>query len=264
MNDQPGRRLHTSHAVEFFADSERLITNVAAFLAEGLRQGQPAIVISNEFQRAAIQMKLTAAGIDVDRARHAGDLTLADHREMLALVSPEGVLDQDGFNAQAGRLLEQTVRGRPSVTVRIYSDVVDALWQQGRSEAALQLEMLWNELAEVHAFSLLCAYAIGHFYKQTELFDAIQRQHSEVAASAGRVDMALPQLPRSRRVTQREAEVLRRMALGHSNKDIAAALNISVKTVEAHKAHAMRKLGLVERADVVRFAVIHGWLHGGE
>jgi DNA-binding NarL/FixJ family response regulator len=61
-------------------------------------------------------------------------------------------------------------------------------------------------------------------------------------------------------ISEREAEVLRRMALGHSNKDIAAALGLSVKTVEVHKANAMRKLGLRGRIDVVRYAVLQGWL----
>ena len=54
--------------------------------------------------------------------------------------------------------------------------------------------------------------------------------------------------------------MLRLMALGHSNKEIALALDVSVKTVEVHKANAMRKLGLRGRIDVVRFAVLQGWL----
>lgn len=61
-------------------------------------------------------------------------------------------------------------------------------------------------------------------------------------------------------ITEREASVLRLMAIGHSNKDIANALDIAVKTVEVHKANAMRKLDLRGRIDVVRYAVLNGWL----
>ena len=61
-------------------------------------------------------------------------------------------------------------------------------------------------------------------------------------------------------LTPREAEVLRLVARGHSNKECAAALEISVKTVETHKAHAMAKLGLGSRAALVRFAAAQGWL----
>lgn len=61
--------------------------------------------------------------------------------------------------------------------------------------------------------------------------------------------------------TERESEVLRLIASGHSNKEIAARLSLSVKTVEAHKANAMRKLGLNGRIDIVKYALLQGWLH---
>lgn len=61
-------------------------------------------------------------------------------------------------------------------------------------------------------------------------------------------------------LTPREEEVLRRVAWGYSNKEIAARLELSVKTVETHKTNAMHKLGATSRIDVVRFAVLNGWL----
>ena len=61
--------------------------------------------------------------------------------------------------------------------------------------------------------------------------------------------------------SERESEVLRLIASGYSNKEIAARLSVSVKTVEAHKANAMRKLGLNGRIDIVKYALLQGWLH---
>jgi DNA-binding NarL/FixJ family response regulator len=61
-------------------------------------------------------------------------------------------------------------------------------------------------------------------------------------------------------LTERESEVLRQIAWGYSNKEIAQRLTLSVKTVEAHKANAMRKLGIGNRIDIVRFAILQGWL----
>ena len=61
-------------------------------------------------------------------------------------------------------------------------------------------------------------------------------------------------------VTEREAAVLRLIASGYSNKEIAAQLSLSVKTVEAHKANAMRKLELTGRIDIVKYAILQGWL----
>lgn len=62
-------------------------------------------------------------------------------------------------------------------------------------------------------------------------------------------------------LSARETDVLRLVAGGHSNKEISARLNISVKTVETYKARAMEKLGYRSRVDVVRYAAEQGWLH---
>jgi len=61
-------------------------------------------------------------------------------------------------------------------------------------------------------------------------------------------------------LSEREAEVLRLIAAGYSNKEIAGRLSLSVKTVEAHKANGMRKLELRGRIDIVKYAVLQGWL----
>ena len=61
-------------------------------------------------------------------------------------------------------------------------------------------------------------------------------------------------------LTGREREVLTMVAYGHTNKEIASLLGITVKTVETHKSNAMQKLEIATRADLVRFALAQGWL----
>ncbi|HKY27002.1 MAG TPA: response regulator transcription factor [Pyrinomonadaceae bacterium] len=61
-------------------------------------------------------------------------------------------------------------------------------------------------------------------------------------------------------LSEREIEVFRLIAWGYSNKEIASRLNLSVKTVEVHKANAMKKLGMQSRIDIVRYSVLQGWL----
>jgi two-component system, NarL family, response regulator NreC len=58
-------------------------------------------------------------------------------------------------------------------------------------------------------------------------------------------------------LTPREVDVLRLVAVGYTNKQIAAELGMSVRTAEAHRAHIQRKLTLSSRADLVRYAVEH-------
>jgi two-component system, NarL family, response regulator NreC len=121
---------------------------------------------------------------------------------------------------------------------------------------------------------LLRAGVSGYVLKQSapaELLQAIRaaaagRQYLDSALTA-RVTAAFLGTPHKRKaqpsaaVSERESEVLRLIASGHSNKEIASRLSLSVKTVEAHKANAMRKLDLNGRIDIVKYAILQGWLH---
>lgn len=66
--------------------------------------------------------------------------------------------------------------------------------------------------------------------------------------------------PQTTDLSEREAEVLRLVAWGYTNKEVAAYLRISVKTVETHKANIMQKLDLKSRVEMVRYALRQGWL----
>jgi two-component system response regulator NreC len=65
-------------------------------------------------------------------------------------------------------------------------------------------------------------------------------------------------------LSDREREVLRLLALGHTNQEIAKMLYISVRTAETHRAHIMQKLRLATRAELVRYALHQGLLEAGE
>ena len=120
---------------------------------------------------------------------------------------------------------------------------------------------------------LLAAGASGYVLKQSaaeELVRAIRR----VAAGQKYLDPAITDQAignvttgsrgatgSARHLSRREQDVLRFVALGFLTKEIAARLDISIKTVETHKANAMIKVGLKNRIDIVRYAMLQGWLH---
>jgi DNA-binding NarL/FixJ family response regulator len=126
---------------------------------------------------------------------------------------------------------------------------------------------LTHHAEPVYVQELLAAGASGYVLKQSPfgvLLDAIH-----AAASGDRfLDPAIPleevasadAAPQAA-ASDREMSVLHLAAAGKSNKDIAAALNIAVKTVEVHKSNAMRKLRLRDRADLTQFAIVNGWMH---
>ena len=61
-------------------------------------------------------------------------------------------------------------------------------------------------------------------------------------------------------LSERERDVLRLLALGHTNQEIAGTLYISVRTAETHRAHIMQKLRISTRAELVRYALQQGLL----
>ena len=126
---------------------------------------------------------------------------------------------------------------------------------------------------DAYVQALLAAGALGYVLKQSEpgeLLRAIRaaaggKRYLDAALTRRVAGAFMARYARQSesapvRITDRESEVLRLMAVGHTNKEIAANLDISVKTVEVHKANAMRKLSLRGRIDVVRYAVLQGWL----
>jgi len=125
---------------------------------------------------------------------------------------------------------------------------------------------------DAYVQELLRAGVAGYVLKQSapnELIQAIRAAASGgqyidstltarmTARLLGRADKAAKPVGE---LTDRESGVLRLIASGYSNKEIANQLSLSVKTVEAHKANAMRKLGLRGRIDIVKYAVLQGWL----
>ena len=182
----PQSYLH-KHAVQFYADDNSLFTTVAAFLGEGLAAGQPAIVIATPAHRAAIIEYLCDRMIDCERAIRDGALVLLDADETLETFIVGGQPDADLFEQHVGSVIAKMLAGRGEPVVRAYGEMVDVLWKGGQREAAIQLETYWNKLAHRYNFALLCGYAMGHFYKQSQQFDEVCAQHTHASMPDGKV-----------------------------------------------------------------------------
>lgn len=110
--------------------------------------------------------------------------------------------------------------------------------------------------------------AVGYVLKDAadaELVEAVRRAangQTYLNPSLGAKLAAMPEQPVGPPddLSEREIEVLRLIALGHTNAEIAEQLFLSVRTVETHRAHVQQKLGLSRRAELVRYALDHGLL----
>lgn len=174
-------RIHPHHhAVQFYGDDAELLKTVGMFLSEGLVSGHPALVIATPPHRIAIEKALESHLIDVAAAKRLGDLVMLDAEETLATFMVDQAPVGSLFRRTIGDVIDQTLRGRERTPIRAYGEMVDVLWKQGKTEVAVRLEVLWNNLAETHIFSLLCGYSIGNFYKQTERYQQVCDLHTHV------------------------------------------------------------------------------------
>jgi two-component system response regulator NreC len=92
-----------------------------------------------------------------------------------------------------------------------------------------------------------------------DLVDAVRRAAAETIAPAPPEPVPPPD-----DLTGRELDVLRLLALGHTNTEVAAQLHLSVRTIEGHRARLQQKLSRPSRAELVRYALDRGLLHGTE
>jgi DNA-binding NarL/FixJ family response regulator len=201
-------------------------------------------------------------------------LLAEDHvtvREGLSLLlNAQGDMEVVGVAENGRTAIEEAQRLAPDVVVLDLS-----MPEVSGLEAAATL----RQLVPAAAIVALTRHNDEAYVRQMETVGAaayVLKQSSSAtlltairtAASGGRFkDPALPAdavLPArggaKPAITGRETAVLRMMSVGQSNKQIAASLGISVKTVEVHKANGMRKLNLSGRADVVKYAALQGWL----
>jgi DNA-binding NarL/FixJ family response regulator len=180
----------------------------------------------------------------------------------------DDVADLVGQVNDGVRLVEETRRLRPDIVV---ADItmpvmsgIDAMRQLKAEGSEARFIFLTIHTEARLAAEAMRAGASGYLLKQAagnELFDAIQ------AVASGRTyltplitgdvlrNLTAPPDPAERELTPRQRDVLRLLAQGKRMKEIAAELDISVRTVENHKAHLLQVLGLSSTADLVRFAI---------
>jgi len=134
-----------------------------------------------------------------------------------------------------------------------------------RSEAPeTQIVVLTMQQEPAFARHALGAGAIGYVLKEAaddELVEAVRRAAAGASYLNPRLGARMasePQPGPPDDLSERELEVLRLIALGHTNAEIAEQLYLSVRTVETHRAHIQQKLGLSSRAELVGYALRRG------
>ncbi len=163
-----------THLVQFYEHEEFLFEVVAAFIGQALTAGEPVVVIATPEHCQGFSDHLIAKGFDPTR------VTFADARETMARFMTGGMPDAQKFMTTIGGVLEQMIGAHHRISA--YGEMVDLLWRDGNPEAAIRLEELWNDLGTLYPFTLLCAYPMGNFYKESDarLFANVCETHGRV------------------------------------------------------------------------------------
>ena len=210
-------------------------------------------------------------------------ILLADDHETVRhglklLIDSQSDMGVVGEAADGNGVLQQAKALKPDIIVMDISmpgmNGLIATRTLKRVQPDVAIVALTRHDDETYLEELLRAGASGYVLKQSAPLEFLQAIRA-VAAGGVYLDPAMTSRvadgllagnaevsgqPRAA-ISERESEVLRLIAVGHSNKEVATQLKISVKTVEVHKANAMRKLGLTGRVDLIRYGVLQGWLY---
>ena len=176
-----------SHSVDFYADEGAFLDSLSDLIGRALKAGGVCLVIAAAPHRQGIAQRLRASGIDLSLAVRNSQYLLLDAEATLARFMVDGLPDQDRFFATIEPLLLGAKASLgPGVTFPIaFGEMVALLWADGKCEAAVRLEQLWNELARRHSFALRCAYPIDNFAHSDEdlLFQQICAEHNHILSS---------------------------------------------------------------------------------
>ena len=166
--------------MQFYQGEDFLVREVTKFLSEGIRAGQPLIIVATESHRKQFAGELRRLGFDADEHYFGSNAIWLDARGTLSEFMEGGMPDRERFEATLGPVFGRLLGNRSYLVARAYGEMVDVLWKDGNIEGAIALEEMWNALAARYSFTLLCAYAMGNFYKEahTASFQRICAQHT--------------------------------------------------------------------------------------
>jgi two-component system response regulator NreC len=208
---------------------------------------------------------IRALVVDDHAVVRAGVRLLLDREDDIEVVGEAGSARDAVFNVRALKpdivLLDVVMPGQSGI------EVLPSLLKESPDTKVLVLSMQDDPSYVREAFA---AGASGYVLKEAadeevvaavrEIADGGSYVHPALGARMVTAEAQARAAAEADPLSDREREVLRLLALGHTNQEIAKMLYISVRTAETHRAHIMQKLGLSTRAELVRYALSHGLL----
>lgn len=173
------------HCAQLHRDAQALTDAITLYVQTGLRRCNSVVVIASPVHTQLFLTRLRADGLDPGRFLKSGQLELHDAELTLRKFMRNDMPDWEDFRRAMAAILER-VRAFGRGTTRVYVEMVNLLWQEGKQEAGIRLEEYWNELARLYPFSLFCGFMLDVHHDQAYNgpLEEIGRTHSDILETA--------------------------------------------------------------------------------
>jgi DNA-binding NarL/FixJ family response regulator len=184
FTDTSGEKAPHSHEVLFYSDDTVLLDRVTRFIAGALKAGNAAIVLATKSHRDSLLQRLKAEGVDTDGALQQGTYISLDVTDTLLAIMVNGLPDPVRFFGRIGGSIEAAAKAAKSEQpqVVVFGEAVNLLQAEGKADAAIRLEQLWNEVGKTFGLDIFCGYDSSNFHgdEDEHVFHSICAEHSAV------------------------------------------------------------------------------------
>jgi DNA-binding NarL/FixJ family response regulator len=172
------------HEVQFYSDDALLLDTFARFIAVALKVGRAAIVVITESHRDGLVSRLKAQGLDVDAATQKKTYIQLDVNKTFSTFMVNDMPDSTRFYPVVAGLIEAAAKAarQQHHGVVVCGEGTSVLWAEGKADAAIRLEQLWNDVGKTFEVDILCGYALRSFHGEEDkhVFQSICAEHSAV------------------------------------------------------------------------------------
>ena len=184
FTDTPRGEVPLRHEVLFYSNDMIFLDGFTRFIAAALRTDNPVIVIATKSHQDSLIQRLKAECVDVDGAIQQGTYISLDAADTLSTIMVNGLPDAVRFFEGVSGLIEAASKAAKAEHPRVVfcGERVGLLWAEGKTDAAIRLEQLCNDLAKEHGVDILCAYPLRSFHGEEDehIFQTICAEHSAV------------------------------------------------------------------------------------
>jgi hypothetical protein len=170
------------HVVQLYQDQDFLNRAVCRFAGAALANGEGVILVPTVAHWNAFRPRLEAEGVDVNAAQARGQLTVVDADETLPRFMGKALPDTPVFLGLAGEIIRQTRAAGNYPKVRWWGEMVNVLWERGDVAASMNLEDLFDRVAQEQDIAIFCSFVMDNFDGEihTHMLPRLGENHSHL------------------------------------------------------------------------------------